>query len=244
MKNIAIIFAGGTGQRMDNSEIPKQFIEIDGKPIIIHTLEVFEKSDDIDAIIIASLFGWIDYLNMLIRKYHLFKVKAIVPGGETSQLSIFNGLKKAYELFPKNSVVLIHDGVRPFIDLELIRKNIESVMKNGSAISSIMATETFVLMDDNEQIKYVPSRNESFIAKAPQSFVLEDIFNVHLQAQKDSLNNFIDSCTLMTSYGKNLFVVMTDYDNIKITTQKDITLAASIYERRLNKENNHVYKKI
>lgn len=240
MKNIALIFAGGVGKRMENSELPKQFIEIVGKPIIIHTLEKFENCDEIDGIIIASVFEWIDYLKELLKKYNISKVKAIVPGGTTGQLSIFNGLNKACEIFSRDSVVLIHDGVRPFIDFDLIKKNIENVKKNGSAISSVMATETFVLINKNNEIMSIPSRDKSLIAKAPQSFILGDIYDAHLQAQEDGIENFIDSCTLMTNYGRKLSVVMTDYDNIKITTPKDIPLAVSIYNRRASHGDRNV----
>lgn len=232
--NIAVIFAGGVGKRMGQTDKPKQFIEISGKPIIIHTLEIFEQNKNIDKIIISSVKDWIDYLQELIEKYNITKVDKIVSGGETGQMSIFNGIQVAKELYPEDSVVLIHDGVRPFIDHELINKNIESVKVNGSAISCVPATETFMIINKNNFVTNIPERDNSLIAKAPQSFYLKDIYAVHLQAQKDKLYNSIDSCTLMNYYNKPLFVVMTDYDNIKITTPKDIVLAESIYERRKN----------
>ncbi len=230
--NIAIIFAGGVGKRMGQTDKPKQFIEISNKPIIIHTLEVFEKNENIDAIIIASKVEWIDYLKDLLKVYNIRKVSKIVPGGETGQMSIFNGLKCAKKMYDENSIVLIHDGVRPFINSELIDINIENVKKKGSAISSVYSTETEVLVDENNNIKYVIPRNESLIAKAPQSFYLKDIYNVHIKAQQDGITNSIDSCTLMNKYNKPLSVVLTDYDNIKITTIKDIALAESIYARK------------
>lgn len=230
--NIAVIFAGGVGKRMGQTDKPKQFIEIADKPIIIHTLEKFEKNSNIDKIIISSVKEWIDYLQGLIVKYNITKVDRIVPGGETGQMSIYNGLKAAKELYPGDSIVLIHDGVRPFINDELIDKNIETTKNNGSAISCVQATETFMIVNKDNKVTNIPKRDNSLIAKAPQTFYLKDIYEVHLQAQKDNLYNSIDSCTLMNYYKKTLSVVMTDYDNIKITTPKDIALAESIYERR------------
>lgn len=238
--NIAVIFAGGVGKRMGNIELPKQFIDISGKPIIIHTLEIFEKSEAIDGIIIASVEEWIDYLDNLLKQYNITKVKSIVPGGETGQMSIFNGIKMAYELYPNNSIVLIHDGVRPFIDAELIELNIANAREKGSSISSVLATETFVLTNENNDILNIPERKNSLIAKAPQTFILQDIYDVHIKAQKDGIFNSIDSCTLMNLYNKKLSVVMTDYDNIKITTPKDIALAESIYNRRNNRGEENV----
>lgn len=231
--NVAIIFAGGVGKRMGQTDKPKQFIEVARKPIIIHTLEIFEKNNNIDKIIIASLKEWIDYLQNLLEEYNITKVEKIVPGGETGQMSIFNGIKVAKELYPEDSVVLIHDGVRPFIDDELINKNIDSVLKNGSAISSVLATETFTIIDENNNIQNIPARSNSLIAKAPQSFYLKDIYNAHIKAQSEGKYEFIDSCTMMYSYNYPLTTVLTDYDNIKITTPKDIALAESIYQRRL-----------
>mgnify|MGYP000476527267 CR=1 FL=1 len=231
--NIAVIFAGGVGKRMGQTEKPKQFLEVLGKPIIIHTLEVFDKSDEIDAIIVSCIEDWIEHLKELLEKYEIKKVKKIVQGGKTGQMSIFNGLNAAMKLYSKDSVVLIHDGVRPFIDDNLIRRNIDSVKEQGSAISCVMSVETFVLTDENNKIERIPKRVNSLVAKAPQSFVLDDIYQAHIKAQKEGIFDSIDSCTLMNKYNNDLHIVMTDYDNIKITTQKDLSLAESIFKRKL-----------
>jgi len=239
--NIAVIFAGGVGKRMGQTDKPKQFIEIEGKPIIIHTLEIFERNKNIDKIVISSLKEWIVYLQDLIEKYNITKVDKIVPGGETGQMSIFAGVRAAKELYPEDSIVLLNDGVRPFIDDDLINRNIENVKMNGSAISCVSSTETFLIVDKEKNVKQIPERPNSLIAKAPQSFYLKDIYEVHIKAQKDNIYDSIDSCTLMGYYKRPLSVVMTDYDNIKITTPKDISLAASIYKRHLEKkEKNNV----
>ena len=142
--NIAVVFAGGVGQRMQTGGLPKQFMEIHDKPIIIHTIEHFEKHDEIDAIVIACVADWTDYMQELVDKYKITKVKRIVPGGETGQLSIYNGLVAAKEYEAEalakkagendsdrtdgeKTVVLIHDGVRPLINAKLISDCIASV---------------------------------------------------------------------------------------------------------------------
>ena len=236
--NIAVIFAGGVGSRMGNDEIPKQFIEIDNKPILIHTLDKFENNENIDGIVISILGEWLDYTNDLIKKYNITKVKHVTPGGDTGQMSIFNGLKVAYENFPSDSTVLIHDGVRPFITEELINDNINSVKEFGSAVSCVGAIETFIVTDVDKNVTNIPERDLSMIAKAPQSFVLGNIYNVHLEAQKDGIFNSIDSCTLMNYYKQPIKIVMTNHDNIKITTPKDIGIAESLYrkEKELNEQ--------
>ena len=239
--NIAIIFAGGVGKRMGNKELPKQFIKTAKKPIIIHTLEKFEKNKNIDKIVISCVEGWVDYLKELIQEYKkqgpirsmTILNDGIVLGGSSGQLSIFNGLNYAYENFKDDSIVLIHDGVRPFINDDLINESIETVKQYGSSVACVPSIETFLIVDENKKVTSVPERKNSLIAKAPQCFVLKDIYKVHLQAQKDGITNSIDSCTLMNYYNKKINVILTDYDNIKITTPKDLKLAESIYKRIL-----------
>ena len=233
--NIAIVFAGGSGTRMGISEKPKQFLNVKNKPIIIHTLEKFEKNQMIDAIIVSILPEWTDYFKSLLQEYNIKKVSKIVPGGKTGQMSIFNALDAAKKMYPEDSVVLIHDGVRPFIDDKLIEDNINCVVQNGNAISITYATETVILVD-NSEIKNITDRDNTVFAKAPQSFLLKDIYDVHIKAQSEGFLNATDSSTLMYKYGKKLFTVNTDYDNIKITTKKDIIIAESIYERREKSE--------
>lgn len=232
--NIGIIFAGGRGSRMGKTDKPKQFLEIYDKPIIIHTIEKFENNASIDAIIVSTLEEWIDYLYDLIEKYKIKKVVKIVSGGETGQMSIFNALDYAYNNFPKDSIVLIHDGVRPFIDDKLINENILCVKKYGTAISSVYSTETIVELTEDNVIKNIPNRSNCIVAKAPQSFYLEEIYNVHLLAQKDKYINSVDSCSLMYKYKNLCHIVFTTYDNIKITTYKDIELAKEIYNKIKN----------
>lgn len=229
--NIAVIFAGGIGKRMGKTEKPKQFLELCGKPIIIHTIEKFENSNKIDGIVVVCVKEWIDYLENLLIDYNIKKVVKIVEGGSTGQMSIFNGLKWVNGNYSKDTIVLIHDGVRPFIDDELITNCIENVIKCGSAISCVPSTETVVLID-NQSIEDIPDRNKCVVAKAPQCFVINSIYNVHLKAQEENFVDAIDSASLMNKYGVQLSVIMTDYDNIKITTPKDIYIAESIYHRR------------
>ena len=147
--NIGVIFAGGVGTRMHSRDLPKQFLKIHDKPIIVHTIEHFENCKDIDSVVVVCVKEWIDHLNKLIDSYHLKKIKAVVPGGESGQLSIYNGLVAAKEVAgEEKSVVLIHDGVRPLISSELLARNIECVKKFGSSITSGIVKETIVEIDD------------------------------------------------------------------------------------------------
>lgn len=238
--NIAVIFAGGTGSRMHSKEKPKQFLEMYNKPIIIHTLEHFEYHPMIDAIVVVCIEEWIPYLNKQLYKYRIEKVRKVVKGGKTGQLSIYNGLKEAKEIAgEENAIVLIHDGVRPLIDEKIITDNIETVKKYGSAITTAKVKETILVVNEDESsIDYVPSRRSSRVAKAPQSFWLDDILSAHKKALEEGLNNCVDSCTLMQRYGYDLHLIDGSGQNIKVTTPEDFYIMRAILEA---KENEQIY---
>ena len=238
--NIAVIFAGGTGTRMRSKDRPKQFLELCNKPIIIYTLEHFENCSEIDAIVVVCIKDWIDYLNGLLYQYRIEKVKKVVPGGETGQLSIYNGLCAAKELAgDEKSIVLIHDGVRPLISEQLIVDNINSVKLHGSAITTAAVKETIIITgEDFSSIECVENRSRSRVAKAPQSFWLDDILDAHNWALSQGNDSYIDSCTMMQERGHKMFLVDGPDENIKITTPEDFYTMRAILEA---KENAQIY---
>lgn len=238
--NIAVIFAGGVGSRMHSKDRPKQFLDMCNKPIIIHTLEYFENHSMIDSIVVVCVENWIPYLNDLLCKFRIKKTKKVVPGGETGQLSIYNGLKAAKEIAGREkTIVLIHDGVRPLITEKLITDNIESVKKNGSAITTAPVKETILVVNENKSsIDYVPSRNNSRVAKAPQSFWLDEILIAHEKCLAEGEINCVDSCTMMQKYGHDLYLIDGPSQNIKITTPEDFYTMRAILEA---KENAQIY---
>lgn len=237
--NIAIIFAGGVGKRMNSKVKPKQFITIQGKPIIIQTLEKFDKHKDIDAIVVACVSDWIDYLKELIAQYHINKVRKIVPGGKTGQLSIYQGLKAAKEIAQtEKSIVLVHDGVRPMITEKLISDNICMVKERGSAITCVKVNETVLEVKDDSEIIDIPTRENSRLARAPQSFWLDDILKAHEKAISEEKYDFIDSCSMMRYYGNDLYLIEGPRDNIKITTPEDFYIMRALLDA---KENSQIY---
>ena len=229
--NIALIFAGGTGQRMNSVSIPKQFLKVHNKPIIVHTIEKFQKASCIDSIIVVSLSSYIDEMYKLKEEYGLSKVHSIIPGGDTGQLSIYNGLIEAKKISKTDEdIVLIHDGVRPMIDETTILNNIDCVKKNGNAITISKAIETMVVVDDNGTVENVLNRNYCSMARAPQSFYLKDIYSAHVQALSNGISNFIDSAMLMKKYGAKLHTVLGRVNNIKITTPMDFFMFKAILD--------------
>ena len=219
--NIAVIFAGGSGLRMHTKSRPKQFLDLNGKPIIIYTLELFDNHPQIDAIVISCIESWIPFLEKMLRKFEITKVVKIVPGGNTGQDSIYNGLCAAEEIAAGNDVtVLIHDGVRPLISEETITDNINKVKECGTCITCVPATETFIVKQPDDTLE-IPSRANSLIARAPQSFHLSDIISAHRRALNENRHDFIDSCTMMSYYGYKLGTIIGPMENIKITTPTD-----------------------
>ena len=232
--NKAIIFAGGTGQRMNTKTKPKQFLELHGKPIIIYTLEHFDQHEMIDGIIVVCVEDWIDYCQSLVDKFHIKKVKAIVAGGETGMLSRFKGVKKAAELYPNDTICLMHDGVRPMIDHDLISQNIESVEEFGSAVTVAPAVETIAVRGSDNKVGQIIDRSKCQMAKAPQSFRLGELLKVHQESVDSGMKDCIDTAYLMQLSGIDVYTVEGSAENIKITTPNDFYTFRALMEIREN----------
>lgn len=235
--NIAIIFAGGKGTRM-GAEIPKQFLEINGKPILVHTVELYQYHEDIDKIYIVTLKDYIHYVEKIVKSYQLTKVNGIIEGGATAQDSIYNGLKEVAYENDEDSIVLLHDGVRPFVSMEVITANIEGVKKNGNAITCIPAFETILISKDGNNINEVPYRKETFIGQAPQSFYLKDILDAHnkIRNTDNGYENMVDACTIIRTLGMDAHVVKGNRGNIKITTPEDVYTFKAFLEFKENEQ--------
>ena len=167
--NYAVIFAGGVGSRMYTSKTPKQFIQVSGKPIIIHTIWNFEKHEDIHGICVICVRGWSEKLREMIRREGIQKVRWIMEGAETGQQSIYNGLKAIYDESgdPSGDMVLINDGVRPFVEPHIIDQNIRCVKANGSSVTVCPVPETVVEIDERGEIRHIPVRSKCYLSKAP-----------------------------------------------------------------------------
>ena len=235
--NVAVIFAGGTGKRMKTVSKPKQFLELHGKPIIIYTLEHFEAHESIDGIVVVCVSDWIDYCRELIDRFHISKVKAIVPGGETGMMSRFNGISKAAELYPEDTVCLVHDGVRPLIDQETITKNIESVEKYDSGVTVTPAIETIAVTGEENAVGRIIDREDCRMVKAPQSFRLGELLKAHKEAIGKGMKDCIDTAYLMQLSGHSIHAVDGPSENIKITTPSDYFTFRALMDL---KENPHM----
>ena len=225
----ALIFAGGTGIRMNTRSKPKQFLEMHGKPVIIYTLEHFEYHPEVDNIVVVCLKEWIEELKGLVKRYGMTKVSQIVPGGETGHDSIYLGLVAMKEQAAKDEIVLIHDGVRPLINEDLITMNIDMVRERGNAITAEAVRESVVRSEDGETISEVPPRNDMYVAKAPQSFYFRDIYQLYQKSVQEGIKS-IDSSHLCSLYHVPMNMVKSTKNNIKITEPADFYICRAIYD--------------
>ena len=226
--NIAIILAGGKGTRMGIVDQPKQFIDIYGKPIVVHTIEAFDIHEQIDAIAVVCLKEWHEDIKIWTRKFELNKVKWIVDGGATRQESVLAGLKAIEEDVKSDDIVVIHDAARPLISHRIIVNNIEGAKEYGAVDTVIPATDTIIQSKDDSTISAIPVRKELYLGQTPQSFKYSIIMDAHKSAAKSKLQDSTDDCRVVLNYGEKVHLVSGDKLNFKITTMEDLLLLKSI----------------
>lgn len=221
--NVAILTAGGSGTRM-GQDIPKQFLHIYDKPVIIYTMEAFQRHPSIDGIIVVCKEGWHDVLRSYAKQFNITKLVAIVNGGETGQESIKNGLKKAKELYNENDIVIIHDGIRCMVSEEIISDNIAKCIMYGNATTAIPCVEAMLMTDNNIDATSQVSRDCLKRTQTPQAFRLKDIWSAHEEAKEKGIKNSVASCTLYIELGRKVYFSVGSEKNIKLTTPDDIEI--------------------
>ena len=216
------------------SAVPKQYLEIEGAPILIHTLRLFEEHPEIDRIYIAVHPDYIGHVKELTQRFHITKTSDVVAGGDIAQESIYRALTRAAEDCSDDSIVLLHDGVRPFITPDVITRNIEGVRRYGNAITSIPCYETILLSDDSLRVDGVPLRRETYTGQAPQSFRLGDIMDAHerIRRRPEGYADMVDACTILKTLGIPAHMVEGNRGNIKVTTPVDVYLLKALLEYR------------
>lgn len=234
--NYALIFAGGVGQRMNTISLPKQFLTVHGKPIIVHTIEHFQKCDMIDGIVVVCLSDYIGMMTDLKAQYGLTKILDIVPGGNSGQASIFHGLQALSTIcHNEEDIVLIHDGVRPLINEDVIVNNIKCVKENRTCVTVAKAIETVLVLEE-DNVREVVDRSKCYLGRAPQSFLFADIYHCHLKANEIGKHDFIDSAMLMQHFGYQMHTVLGPAYNIKVTTPMDFYLFRAILDAKENEQ--------
>jgi len=216
------------------ADVPKQFLELAGKPVLAHTLEVFQRHPEIDGIYLVCNPAYRGKTDEIVRQFGIGKVRRIVDGGASAQDSIYNGLRTVATELPPETIVLLHDGVRPCIDAAVISANIESVRAHGNGVTFTPCVETLIISRKGDCIDDIPYRRESFSAQAPQSFRLGDILAAHerIRAMAGGYTDMVDQATICWKLGIPIHLVPGNRGNIKITTPEDIwTMEALLMHR-------------
>jgi len=236
--NIALLTAAGTGTRT-HQDIPKQFLHVNNKPIIVYTLEAFQDHPNIDEICVVILKGWEEILWAYARQFNITKLKYVVNGGETGQESIYNGLM-AIKDGSKNDddVIMVHDGNRPMVGQDIITDSLVKYHQFGSAVAVIPCTEVvFVSAEGNESNKSYPREN-LWRTQTPHTYRLNELVEAHIEANKRGIINTAASCSLMETLGKTTYFSKGSEKNLKITTVEDV----EIFKALLGAKNDEWFK--
>ncbi len=223
MSNIALIIAGGTGNRM-HQDIPKQFLTVNEKPVIIYTLEAFQTHADVDEIAVVCLEGWEQVLSAYARQFNITKLKHIVKGGENGQSSIRNGIFELKKYHAESDIVLIHDAIRPLVSAEIISDCIVKTKQYGSAIATIPCAEAMLMTENGVTSSGTYKRELLKRTQTPQGFFLNKIYEIHKKALERGINDSVASCTLMIEMGEQVHFSAGSEKNIKLTTIDDIDI--------------------
>ena len=230
--NIAILTAGGVGSRT-HQDLPKQFITVDNKPIIIYTLEAFQQHPNIDEIYVACLEGWNMVLDAYAKQFNITKLKRIVAGAATGQGSIFNALQAIREDHKESdTVILVHDGNRPMVSQDVITDNLVQQKIYGSAVAVIPTMEVVFVSKDGKSSDASLNREELWRTQTPHAYKLDELWEVHCRARKDGVLNTAASCSLMQKYGYTTYFSKGSEKNIKITTAEDIEIFKALLNAR------------
>lgn len=227
--NIAVLIAGGSGNRM-GQDIPKQFMHVDGCPIIIHTMKCFQRHPDIDAIAVVCLKGWDTVLQAYANQFSITKLKWIFEGGSTGMESIHNGIYGLKESgCEDDDLVLIHDSVRPLLSQDIISSNIAICKAYGYAITGIQCREAILESDDGFSTTTSIPRDRLIRTQTPQTFRLGNIIQIHEEAKEKGITNSVASCTLIAEVGgREMHIVPGSEKNIKVTTVEDLEILKAL----------------
>ena len=223
MKTVALILAGGIGKRMGVS-LPKQFLEIKGKPVLVHTLSNFQRNDSVDSIVVVCVSDWIEYTWDLVKKYNLSKVEAIIPGGDTSHDSTRNGIFHLRRTLGKGDVVIIHDAARPILPQKAIDEMLRIAKDNGNASLAIPCYETVIYTDDQLSGNKELDRSHLMRVQTPQAYEYSSILELYERAEKEDRHDVIYADIVAVEYGMTVYFSKGFTNNIKITKQEDIPL--------------------
>ncbi len=223
MKNIALITAGGVGSRA-NQFIPKQFLTINDKPVIIYTLEKFQQHEDISDIVVVCLAGWEEYLKANAKQFGISKLRGVVNGGQSGIESIQNGLKFIREFADLDDVILVHDGNRPGVSVETISDCILQTQEQGVSITAININEAVFTTENDKNEPELLNRDLLIRTQTPHGIVLDKLIDLFKLASEKNITQTVAICTLLVELNQPIYFCKGSAKNFKITTAEDIDL--------------------
>ena len=227
--NFAIILSGGIGSRMRKDGFPKQYIEVEGKPILVYTLEKFQKNDSIDKIIIVAENVWQDKIHEWIQKYQLDKCVDTAPAGKSRQESIYHGLKKCIsDQTNEGDIVIIHDGVRPLLSDDLIANCIREAEKHDGCMPVLQVTDTVYQSRDGKKISALLERDFLYAGQAPEALKLKKYYELNSTMTAEQFGEIHGSSEIAYKNGLDIALIPGEDFNFKLTTPADLTRFESI----------------
>ena len=229
--NIALIIAGGTGARM-RQEIPKQFLNVNDKPVVAYTLEAFQSHPDIDKIGVVCVDGWHDILKAYARQAKINKLDWVISGGENGQSSIRNGVFEAERRYAGDDIILVHDAIRPMVSHEIISDCIVQCKKHGSAVVVTPCNTVVLRRTTGESSGEVVPRDQLAVTQTPQAFPVGKLADAHRRALERGITNAIASCSMMVELGETVHFSIGAETNIKLTTPDDLKIFKALLALR------------
>lgn len=223
IKNIALIIAGWVGNRMWQ-DIPKQFLNVFDKPVIVYTMECFQKHYDIDWIVVVCIDGWHEMVRSYAKQFGITKLDSVISGWKTGFESIIIWTKEIEKLYGGDSIILVHDGIRPNLSSDIIDNNIRVCHEKGNAITCIPCQEAMLLTENRFESKKSINRDNLLRTQTPQTFYVKDLRKVQDEALAKWMTNTVASCTLFIEMWYTVYKAEGNEKNVKLTTPDDIEI--------------------
>lgn len=234
--NTALILAGGRDARF-KMDIPKQFVNVNNRPIIVYTLEIFQNHPDIDEIIVTCLDGWQEMVRVYGKQFNITKLKEIIPGGKDAQESTYHGLNILKERMGQGDIVVVHDAIRPMVSKEIITSSIQMCRKKGMGIAATYIMDTIMHSANGKDGYQSINRYEIMKVQTPQAFDFQLIWNLHQKAIEKKTLGAWDNSSMITNIGEKVYFSEGSDLNLKINTTEDVEMFRALYRMKHPEEN-------
>lgn len=229
--NIALILAGGVDPKFQMN-IPKQFVNVFNRPVIVYTMEAFQRHREIDAVAVACLDGWQEMVRTYARQFNIEKLKWIIPGGKDGQASAWNGIMTLREECREDDILVIHDAIRPFVSEELISDSIRVCRIFGMGVAAVRTMDTIMKTEDGVTGRECISRDSIVRIQTPQSYRMDRLLSIHRKAVEEGIHGEVDSTSVAARLGENIYFSQGSDLNIKINTVQDVEMFKALYKMK------------